>query len=241
MTAGATYFLSNDCFVCRAQDYWIVLDTRRDRYSCVTHADLSSIGHRLFGWRSQSGVEEHIPPFAATEDALISSMKSTGIITSDSSKGKSFAESDCAPRDRALNILSSSAPVERPPLCVLRFFLACLGVGWRLRTKQFSHTLARIEQRRLHVPPTAAVHDVAYISRLIAAFRDLRPLYPRSTLCLFDSLALLEFLAKYGAVPQIIFGVIADPFQAHCWLQHGSVVINDDLERVGKYKPILSL
>jgi hypothetical protein len=52
---------------------------------------------------------------------------------------------------------------------------------------------------------------------------------------------MLEFLASYRFLPQVVFGVIADPFQAHCWLQEGNVVLNDDLERVGKYKPILSM
>jgi hypothetical protein len=76
---------------------------------------------------------------------------------------------------------------------------------------------------------------------VIAAFKNLRPLYPRPYLCLFDSLALLEFLASYGSFPRVVFGVVADPFQAHCWLQEGNVVLDDDLERVGRYKPILSM
>jgi hypothetical protein len=57
---------------------------------------------------------------------------------------------------------------------------------------------------------------------------------------LFESLALLEFLARYNFFPQVVFGVVADPFQAHCWLQEGSTILNDDLERVGRYRPILS-
>jgi hypothetical protein len=58
---------------------------------------------------------------------------------------------------------------------------------------------------------------------------------------LFDSLALLEFLAVYRFFPRIVFGVVADPFQAHCWLQDDAVVLNDDLERLGKYQPILNM
>ena len=75
----------------------------------------------------------------------------------------------------------------------------------------------------------------------MAAFEHLRPLYPRPYLCLFDSLALLEFLAAYHSYPRIVFGVVADPFQAHCWLQEGDVLLNDDLEQVGKYEPIMSV
>jgi hypothetical protein len=74
---------------------------------------------------------------------------------------------------------------------------------------------------------------------LIATFQLLRPLFPRPYLCLFDSLALFEFLAGHDCFPHLIFGVVADPFEAHCWLQAGTVVLNDNLERTGRYKPIL--
>ena len=235
------YFLSKDCFVCKTQDYWIILSASRDKYLCVTHADLRSIGRRLHGWRDQSDVVENFPQFGAEADALIASLTSNGVITSNLTDGKPFAESECAVHDTAMENFHSNAPIKHPLFSVTHFFLACARVDWQLRTKQFSRALARIERRRLRAPSSAVVHNVGHASRLIGAFRSLRPLYPRPYLCLFDSLALLEFLASYGFLPRVVFGVIADPFQAHCWLQQGNVVLNDDLERVGKYKPILSM
>jgi hypothetical protein len=241
------YFLSKDCFVCNTQDYWIILSASRDKYLCVTHADLASIARRLHGWRDLGSIVEHFPQFGveadanAKTDALIASLTSNGVITSKPSEGKPFVECECPARDRAMEAFESNAPIEYPLFSVIHFFIACARVDWQLRTKQFSRTLARIERRRLRVPLSAGIHSVGLASRLIAAFKNLRPLYPRPYLCLFDSLAMLEFLASYRFLPQVVFGVIADPFQAHCWLQEGNVVLNDDLERVGKYKPILSM
>ena len=234
---AATYFLSKDCFVCNAQNYWIVLNAKRDKYSCVTHADLMSIGARLHGWRSENGTSENFPQFES--DTLIDSLISAGIITADPGDGKPFVECECPVCERSLEVIEPDASVKHPLSCIASFFLACARVDWYLRTKGLVRALARIERRRIRVRSSAATRN-AYAPRLIAAFKDFRPLYPRSYLCLFDSLALVEFLAINRVFPRVVFGVIADPFQAHCWLQEGNMVLNDDLERVARYKPILS-
>ena len=232
------YFLSNDCFVCKMGCYWIILSARRDRYLCVAHADLASIGDRLHGWQYQSIV---IPTPSAEGGAnpLIESLISNGIITRDFTIGKAFAELQYPIPERQME---PDKPIRQGKVSLLRitrFFLACTTADWHLRTTALSRTLARIERRRLRAGP--AVNDAALALRLVGVFKSLRPLYPRPYLCLFDSLALLEFLAAYRFFPRVVFGVVADPFQAHCWLQEGATVFNDDLERVGRYRPILSI
>jgi hypothetical protein len=122
-----------------------------------------------------------------------------------------------------------------------RCFLACATADWRLRSSSLPLTLASIERRRKFSEYSAIAFSAAFAAILVGAFKILRPLYPRPYLCLFDSIALLEFLARYHMFPRIVFGVVADPFEAHCWLQEGTILINDDLERVSKYKPIMSL
>jgi hypothetical protein len=235
------YFLSKDCFVCRAQSYWVVLNASRDRYSCVTDADLTTISGRLHGWRHQGDAADSFSPFGVEADTLIESLMSHGIITVNSDDGKPFAESECSVCEKAMELHAPNARVKHPLTRVARFFIACTRIDWQLRKKELSRTLTRIERRRILAQSSTAIHDIAHVSGLIASFKDLRPLYPRRYLCLFDSLALLEYLAGYRCFPRVVFGVVADPFQAHCWLQEGKVVINDDLERISKYKPILSL
>jgi hypothetical protein len=238
---NAMYFLSTDCFVCRAQNYWVVLNAARDRYSCVTHADLASIGDRLHGWRNRNENTGHFPRFGAEADKLIESLVANGIITVEPNEGKAFAESECPPCEREMGLPDPDTSVKHHPSGLVHFVVACATIDWHLRKEKLSRTLARVEQHRIRARAGAAIGDVTRISELIAAFKGLRPLYPRPYLCLFDSLALLEFLASYRSFPRIVFGIVADPFQAHCWLQEGNTVLNDDLERVGKYKPILSL
>jgi hypothetical protein len=239
--SATMYFLSKDCFVCRMGCYWIILSAERDRYLCVAHAELASIGGQLYGWRKRSDSTARPSPIGAETDKLVESLTINGVITSNPTIGKPFAESEYPTPESRIEASESTTSAHVPLLWILRFFLACAKIDWQLRTKAFSRTLARIEQRRLRAEYSGAVRNTPHASSLVAAFQRLRPLYPRSYLCLFDSLALLEFLAGYRILPRIVFGVVADPFQAHCWLQDGSTVINDVLERVGRYKPILSM
>jgi hypothetical protein len=236
-----TRFLSKDCFVCKMGSYWIILSASRDRYLCVAHEELASIGRCLDGWQDQSLALNHHSSSEADASALIDSLSSNGIITNDPTLGKSFAESQYLVPDGQLQARETIASAKIPFLLVVRFLLACVATDWRLRTKSFSHTLARIVRRRRHADSSNAIYNAAYASRLVGLFKVLRPLYPRSYLCLFDSLALLEFLAGCRLFPHVVFGVVADPFQAHCWVQEGSTILNDDLERVRRYKPILSV
>jgi hypothetical protein len=171
---------------------------------------------------------------------LIESLISRGILTLCARDGKPFIECAASVRERSIEVLDPEESARLSPLDVIRFFWACGKVHRRLRFGTFSRTVAGLERRRRHAHSTGEC-DAALAARLISIFRKLRPLFPRPYLCLFDSLALLEFLAGYDCLPHLVFGVVADPFEAHCWLQAGSVVLNDDLERTGQYKPIFTV
>lgn len=58
---------------------------------------------------------------------------------------------------------------------------------------------------------------------------------------MFDSLALLHFLARYRQFPRWVYGVKLKPFRAHCWVQAGDVVVNDIVDNVRGYTPIMSV
>jgi hypothetical protein len=235
------YFLSLDCFACRIQGYWVILNAKRDKYLCITHDDLTSVASHLHGWQLQPIVADHSSQFQAPPDRLIQSMISSGVITSDRNEGKPFIESACLVGDNVLEPPNRSTNLKISFDCITSFFLACAKTDWYMRRRELSDTFASIRRRRLCAVSRESIHHATTASNLVARFGRLRPLYPRRYLCLFDSLALAEFLARNHLFPSVVFGVIADPFQAHCWLQEDSTVLNDDLERVRKYKPILAV
>lgn len=83
---------------------------------------------------------------------------------------------------------------------------------------------------------------VAPTPQLLAAvdrFHRWVPFAPLSAKCLLRAFVLRRHLARQGLAAHWVFGVATWPFSAHCWLQAGSVVLDDTVERVSRYTPIL--
>jgi hypothetical protein len=59
--------------------------------------------------------------------------------------------------------------------------------------------------------------------------------------CLSRSLALAGTLRAGGHACELIVGVAINPFQAHAWVQTGDTLLNDRLERVRQFTPILAV
>jgi transglutaminase superfamily protein len=115
----------------------------------------------------------------------------------------------------------------------MAFLTACVRADATLRLRSFSKTVESIARR----PRREAGVDAVCAAAL--AFRRMRPYYPRAYLCMFDSLALIHFLALRGLGADFVFGVDLTPFEAHCWVQCGDVVLNDDINVVRRYTPIM--
>lgn len=92
---------------------------------------------------------------------------------------------------------------------------------------------------------TPASTDAAFASpapRLLEAssqFDRLVPWLPRDGVCLMRSLQQRLFLAQEGLQAAWVFGVRTWPFEAHCWLQAGGVVLDDSAEHAAGFVPIL--
>lgn len=70
-------------------------------------------------------------------------------------------------------------------------------------------------------------------------FADHRALLPPRRICLRDSLALLHFMRRAGCTADLVFGVQANPFYAHCWVQAGPWILNDSAYFPRTLAPIL--
>jgi hypothetical protein len=57
--------------------------------------------------------------------------------------------------------------------------------------------------------------------------------------CVPRSLALVLRCASRGIRVHAVIGVRTRPFAAHCWAQHGGVVLSDPLETALRFTPIL--
>ncbi len=234
------YFLSRDAYVCAAGGYWIILDAERDRYLCLAEQPLRRAARCLHGWTPAGEAGLSREPHSSAADDLVQSLLSRGVLTDNPEKGKAFSGTCFEPPTRELPRARSS-PRRADLLRSFPGFVRASAIAdARLHLGSLLSTIQAVERRRLRYASRAAPVDDDRTAALLSVFRALRPLYPRRGICLFDSLALWEFLAPHRLLPHWVFGVIGDPFSAHCWLQMGSVVINDELERVRRYTPIMA-
>jgi hypothetical protein len=106
------------------------------------------------------------------------------------------------------------------------------------------HSLAHLARKKSQRAARfiADATDLDMARDLTRTFIHLRPLaYAARNRCLLDSLALAEFLASHGIRATCIIGVRANPFEAHCWVQIGTHVVNETPEMARRYEPILSV
>lgn len=77
-----------------------------------------------------------------------------------------------------------------------------------------------------------------HLSEAAIAFNRARPYVPIEMSCLIDSLSMVRFLAKRGLHAHLVMGVACDPFSAHAWVQHGSLVLNETVGTAQAHVPI---
>lgn len=85
------------------------------------------------------------------------------------------------------------------------------------------------------VIPTTLERSLLLANEKFARARRYVPIEP---VCLLDSLSLLWFLSRRGLSANIVFGVIPEPFAAHCWIQAGDMVLNETLSDAHAHTPI---
>jgi hypothetical protein len=248
------YALARHVFVCMQGEHVVFLDVRKDRYFALESARTAGLGDIVSGWpvRSpdavayvrQDGTASAVaPPVQAdggTLTAVVALLLEKEILTPDTSAGKAVVAPDAqAPRTD----LTAEA-IDDPPrvgfVVILRFIAAAVRAALLLKYRTFESVVYRVADRNRVSRDRKADVDLASLHQLVAVFATLRPFFfTAKDACLFDALALAEFLAGYGIDCRWVFGVQARPFAAHCWLQHDGIVLNDTVDHVRRYTPIM--
>jgi len=109
-----------------------------------------------------------------------------------------------------------------------------LRAGWLTRHRP----LARIVRglRRVGVSKCGGADKM---SSIVAAHARADLLYSAHDRCLAKSIALYVTLRRAGVSAQLVFGVAAKPFAAHCWVQAGDRLVNGELAVTRLFSPIL--
>lgn len=108
----------------------------------------------------------------------------------------------------------------------------------RLAARSFAQVIGEARKTISQCDPNASLAEEP-VRREIRAFAHARLLRTAADRCLPRSLALALRLARHGCQANVVFGVRLAPFAAHCWVQAREEVLNDELEDVLRYTPIL--
>lgn len=219
----STYQLRPGIAHCRFEECGIVLDLNADRYWQV-----SGRLALVLDWVAGKAA-------AAIAPSDLHRLESLGL----------------AVRASALVPASSRPVLPRPSAgtdqlsatgCKPRLRLAC-PVMWHaakawaaVRCRPLSALATRVERRRRASRAPDRAIDLA---TLAASFQRYRRWLPMAPVCLADSLAFLELAARYGHHPNLVFGVVAAPFTAHCWVQADTMICTDVLDHASLFSPIL--
>jgi hypothetical protein len=236
----ARYALAEHVFVCLNGEHLVLLDLKEDRYWALEAAQTAGLGALVDGWpvRAPDAAQNGASPSPETTSA-IEVLLGRGLLTEGIPPGKEATPVTATVPMRELVSETDTSAGSRLGSWIT-FFTASAFAKLALRTWPFERVIRRVKRRKELLGQNASPLDAERARKLVEAFTRYRVfLFSSKDECLYDSLALLEFLARYGIYPDWVFGVQTRPFAAHCWVQHGDIVFNDSVEHVSGYTPIM--
>jgi hypothetical protein len=234
------YLLAPHVYPCVSGQHVVLMDLERDKYIAVIPADRLAFWVR--GWPVGAARTTHSSDVAdAGADALVSQMLAHGMLVSDPHVGKPAVPVTTARPASGLVEFDLDTRPRTGAALLWRFGRSCAQAQLSLKLRPIQSIVEAVRDRKARrIARGRREADPVRLRALMGAFMRLRPLfYTLRAACLLDSLTLVHFLDAEGIHPEWVFGVKTEPFDAHCWVQHGEVVLNDAPDRVRQYAPIL--
>jgi hypothetical protein len=235
--------LRRDVYACCTADGAVLMDLTSEKYFGLDLDTTAAIAPRIEGWIERIGriagadgsVDEK-----ASEDILDSLLNGLGLLTESGKLGKSV-DMPILHQTESIPFRGNILPWPRVSARhVSAFCAAYLQAMLDIQLRPLATTVSRVEARKLRREEGPASREQTL--ELVRIFRVLRPfLFTVKDRCLFDSLALIEFLARFDAFPTWVIGVRTRPFAAHSWVVDDHLILNEALETAEEYSPILAV
>jgi len=239
--ANSMLYFARHAYCCIEGRNAVVLDLFNNEYLSIPVAQLDALSSHIGNWPRQAEADGREQP-ALSPDAhsLLGQMSACGLLTPDLSKCNPEIPTSKHPRLRPLTPEPDFDYIPKTHFRHLPSFL--IAASRAAAALQWCPLLQIVNSVTRNQPQDVDIEQPASLRRLrslVEAYAGLRPFFPRPYVCLFDSLALAYFLSLHGIRPRLVFGVQTGPFAAHCWLQFRDIVLNDSVERVLAYTPIM--
>ena len=218
--------LSPGISFCETAGRFIFLDVSRDRYLCL--AEETELSFRR--------LVAAAPP-AAMDESILAGLAEEGLLRR--------SKCDSVPRPCVTVPLAERSLVDEAELPVP---LRELGHGmWRLvqttvafRVFSLRALLKSVSCRKRRLQGSVP-GDQRRLGDAAASFRKIGLFATPLDHCLPRSLALMHALLDRNIDAQMVIAVRLRPFGAHCWIQSGTTLLNESLDEVRNFTPILVL
>jgi hypothetical protein len=233
------YALADHVFVCLQGEHVVFLDVHNDRYFALEAHQTSGLAKVVPGWPVAAAARAEATDGASdlVESSVLALLLERGLLSPDVRAGKAATPVSVQPVTGELSADQYEGSARADAATLVRFIACAVRASLMLRFRGFERVVRRVSRRN---EKHGGSVDQARLHRLVAQFSVLRPFFfTAKDMCLFEAFALSEFLVREGVFPRWVFGVQARPFAAHCWLQHGGIVLNDTADHVGRYTPIM--
>jgi len=230
-TSMAQVFLPHHVHFCYRGEAVVFLDLAKDDYTFVGPEGAAAL-------RCLTSHDSNVT--SPEQRAALDEMLNGGLLTIDRRVGRAVAPTMTTSATQPLLDDQAVTAARASASHLHNFLVASTIADARLRWGQLHRTIARV-QRRKAKRSAATPFDIERARELVAIFGRLRSLFPRRYLCLYDSLALIEFLAAYGIFPDWIFAVRLEPWAAHCWVQEAGYIFNEEVEEAEGYTPVMAI
>lgn len=207
---------STHVFAAAIQSDLILFDSLADRYL--------SLPGSLVG---ESGVEIGLVGVRLIEEAAPALVAAGLVVTS---KDAGVAKTPLSKPQQMLSIVLREASGASVIDCWR------LASAVRVAARRLRHGLpcGQFVDKRRPLQDATASGLVDAVQRL----REARLFVPHPRRCLPASVAAADFLRRLGYAVDIVFAVRSHPFEAHCWIEAGGIVLDDDLDKVRAFTPI---
>lgn len=235
------YSLPMHVYFCYQDDTVVFLDLETDEYTMIDGLGALAFRTLFCDVRDPlSGQEDgSCNPESRHADTggILNELVENGLLTTTTTNGKPvLPTATSAPTEHLVCRDTAAVPVQAAH--VWHFLVSCTVAALRLRFFHIATTVRAVQYRKAR-RADGEPFDFDKARRLVAVFNQLRRYFPAGYLCLFDSLALIEFLARYDVFPDWIFAVRPAFWGAHCWIQQDTVAFNEDTEEAEGYIPIM--
>jgi len=216
------YQLAPGLSFCTTDGKRVFLDIRRDRYFCLSPEPDDSFG-RLAG----GGVLEE------ADLRRLEGLVEQNVLRPHPTGTRIAPCASVATPARSLFAAGGSPTLGQ----TMRALLAFHAARWQLRRIGLYRSLDGLARRKRRLTPMPAAEVLA--EEVARAFRQAAGLATTWNHCLAHSLAVASALTRRGVAADLILGVHMGPFMAHAWVQFGDAVVNDRVDTVRDFTPVL--